>query len=129
MTTNIYSLNSISKLKRLKFQGQDVSLDISLGEYGLAWKGNGKDCLFIYSIGNGRFDRITFLDYKKIQIEKEYDWADLQAVADSVGLTLKDWTDDSFVNKIVDLISYYGTGEIFGTSYWEGFEIKGLTKE
>lgn len=115
---------TINKLEEQGFIGQDIGLDISLFEYGLAWKENDKEIEFIYAIGHNitRFDRVS-ID-KSIDVRKEYDWAEFNEVENFVGATSADWDKLELPQKIADLLSYYGFENVFGSSYWEGFEIK-----
>lgn len=115
---HVENLNSIKKLEKLGFVGCDVSLEVSLFEYGLAWKDLGEEILFIYKVSNNRFDRQTIAN--SIDITQEFDWVDWDAFL----LDSSNWIELSIGQKISNLVSYYGTEEIFGSSYWEGFEIK-----
>ena len=124
--THTNALDSISKLETAGFTGPDASLDISLFEYGLAYKVTDKEILFIYGTQYGydeytRFDRCT-ID-TDINIAEEYDWADLKAVHASHGYSAKDWNALPLEQKITDLLRYYGYENVFGSSYWEGFTI------
>ena len=117
---------TITELEKLGYNGIDRGLDISLLEYGLAWKEDEKEIDFIYGIKmNGcdysRFDRIQ-ID-KSIDVRKEYDWADFKEIESFTGSTRKEWDKLELPQKINDLISYYGFENVCGSSYWEGFEI------
>jgi hypothetical protein len=127
LDTNTNTLNSIPKLKQAGFTGPDASLDVSLFDYGLAYKISNDEILFIYGTQYGyneyiRFDRCTIKT--DINIQKEYDWADLQAVHSTMGYSAKDWSALPLEQQITDLLNYYGYENIFGCSYWEGFKIK-----
>lgn len=117
---------TINKLEEQGFVGQDLGLDISLFEYGLAWKENDKEIEFIYAIKhddiNSRFDRVSIA--KSIEVRKEYDWVDFDEVESFVGATPAEWDKLELTQKIADLLSYYGFENVFGSTYWEGFEIK-----
>ena len=117
---------TITELEKLGYNGVDLGLDISLLEYGLAWKEDEKEIDFIYGIKmNGgdysRFDRIQ-ID-KSIDVRKEYDWADFKEIESFTGSTRKEWDKLELPQKINDLITYYGFENVFGSTYWEGFEI------
>lgn len=125
--THTNALDSIPKLEAAGFTGPDASLDISLFEYGLAYKVTNKEILFIYGTQYGydeytRFDRCT-ID-TNINIAEEYNWADLPAVHSTMGYSNKDWNALPLEQQITDLLNYYGYENIFGSSYREGFEIK-----
>ena len=116
-------LNSLKKLKADGFQGVDESLEISLREYGLVWREIEGNFLFIYSIGNGKYDRVTMA--ANTDLYKEFNWVKWEEFLDCQGIPKTHWDILPFEQKLFDLFSYYGYEEIFGTSYWEGFEIKG----
>tara|TARA_B100001093_G_scaffold57646_1_gene48735 strand:+ start:267 stop:650 length:384 start_codon:yes stop_codon:yes gene_type:complete len=119
-------IDTITKLEKNGYIGTDVCLAISLFEFGLAWK-EGDKIEFIYGIGTdacnyNRFDRCTFdLD---LDIRKEFDWADFDEVESFIGSTSQEFDALPLPQKIYDLVSYYGFENVFGSSYWEGFEIQ-----
>jgi hypothetical protein len=124
--THTDALDSISKLKKAGFTGPDASLDVSLFEYGIAYKVTDDEILFIYGTQYGydeyiRFDRCPI--NTDINIAKVYYWADLKAVQSSNGYSTKDWNTLPLEQKITDLLRYYGYDNLFGSSYWEGFTI------
>lgn len=127
LNTKTDNLNSIPKLEKAGFTGPDASLDVSLFDYGLAYKVTNDEILFIYGTQYGfneyiRFDRCTIKT--DINIQEEYDWADLPDVQSTMGYSNKDWNALPLEQQITDLLNYYGYENIFGSSYWEGFEIK-----
>ena len=120
-------LNTISKLEQLGYIGIDACLATSLFEYGMAWKEDDKQIEFIYGIGlkgedYNRFDRCSFaLD---LDVYKEFDWADFEEVESFTEGTRGNFDALPLPQKIYDLVSYYGFENIFGSSYWEGFQIE-----
>jgi len=124
---NITEIDTITKLEQNGYIGTDACLDTSLFEYGLAWKEDDNQIEFIYGIGleetaYNRFDRCTFnLD---LDIKEEFDWADFSEVESFTGMTSTEWDDLPLPFKINDLVKYYGFENVFGSSYWEGFEIQ-----
>lgn len=124
---NITEIDNITKLEENSYIGTDACLAISLFEYGLAWKEDNNQIEFIYGIGiegteYNRFDRCTFaLD---LDIRREFDWADFDEVVSCTGMTSTDWDDLPLPFKIYDLVRYYSFENVFGSSYWEGFEIQ-----
>ena len=120
-------IDTITKLEENGYIGTDACLATSLFEYGLAWKEEEKQIEFIYGMGftftdYNRFDRCSFdLD---LDVRKEFDWADFNEVESFVGLTSQEFDRLPLPQKISDLVSYYGFENIFGSSYWEGFEIQ-----
>ena len=108
--------------------GTDASIEISLKEYGIAWKEQENDIIFHYGIhtspdeyGSEEYDRFDncFINKDTIII-KEYDWADFETVQSFVGLTQKEFTKQPLVQQIQTLLAYYGYENIFGSSYWAG---------
>lgn len=124
---NITEIDTITKLEQNGYIGTDACLATSLFEYGLAWKENENQIEFIYGIGlegteHNRFDRCTFnLD---LDIKEEFDWADFDEVASFTGMTSTEWDNLPLPFKINDLVRYCGFENVFGSSYWEGFEIQ-----
>jgi hypothetical protein len=126
--THVDNLNSIKKLNELGFEGVDVKLYISLGEYGLAWKvlEEGK-YLFIYRIylnseenaNKVRFDRVVL---EEKHFDSDFSWVDEKDVRSYCDT----WDDQTYPDKVFTLFMYYGFENVFGSSYWEGFEIQGL---
>jgi hypothetical protein len=119
---HVDNLNSISKLEALGFEGVDVSLTISLEEYGLAWKKDGNEYLFIHNASHGtNYDRTRFA--ADLDIYREFDWVNWDAFFRVIGGTRPDFDAMPFPHRIYDLMNYYGVENIFGTTYWEGFTI------
>jgi len=125
---HVENLNSIAKLEKSGFEGTDVDISTALFEYGLAWQEIGNEILFVYGIGvndNGeyiQFDRCSFS--KNIDVESEFDWGEFEEVMQFVGTTLEEWRKYPLSHKVSDLLSYYGFENVFGSSYWEGFQIE-----
>jgi hypothetical protein len=119
--TNVDNLNTIEKLNSLGFEGDDVDLSIALEDYGLVWKKiNEDDYLFLYRISSDRnFDRVVM---KESKFDKDFDWINEEDVKSYCDL----WDKISYPQKIATLLTYYGVENVFGTSYWEGFKIRGV---
>lgn len=119
---HVDNLRSLTLLQAQQFQGADASLSESL-EQGLVWRDLGDEWLFIYPHPNipSRFDRCTLR--KDIDIRKEWDWVNFDELCRWVGATGPEWDAQPLPRKVADLINYYGTEDIFGSSYWRGFEI------
>lgn len=128
---HVENLNSISLLEAQGFMGPDASLEISLFEYGIAWKEVEEDgkkmILFIYGLTGRKgqtFDRCT-ID-ADTDPEKEWDWVEWKDIQDFCGAGV-DFPKGFPLSEIVQsLIQYHGWENVFGDSYWEGFKI---TKE
>ncbi len=129
---HVNRLNTISKLKKEGYNGPDASLDISLFEYGIAWKTIDEQILFIYQIqaGDGRdkvakFERVFF--NATLNVYHEFNWIkseDWNTFYNSFGTSKELWDELPLPMKIYDLFNQFGYENIFGSSYWEGFEIK-----
>ena len=130
MNEHVDSLNTIEKLEDDGFEGVDACLMVSLFEYGLAWKLEGDEILFIYAIHAGdsgdydRFDRCT-LD-ANLDPKKEWDWVKWYELAETYDLDLDELPPLEML--VFDIIGYYGFENVFGASYWEGFAIAGDDK-
>lgn len=120
-----------SRLSDLKnFEGSDINIHTSLFEYGLIWReiktGEYKgEYLFIYPIEfqeneYGELLPISF-DSSSLSVENikaDFDWCDFSDVESFTGSSL-----ENTARSISDLVTYYGTQEIFGASYGQGFKI------
>jgi hypothetical protein len=121
------NLASIALMELAGFTGNDASLSESLFEYGLAWRELETEFLFVYrhpSLPN-RFDRCTIA--KSTIASKEWNWAFTPDHATGFFSFLDEdsesWNSLPLVRQVSDLVSYWGTEEVFGTSYWQGFAI------
>ena len=124
---NTTEINTIPKLEKHGYSGTDACLATSLFEYGLAWKEENNQIEFIYGISvNGteynKFDRCTF--DTALNVYEEFDWACFEEVHLCMGHIKEDWDALPLPQKIYDLVNYYGFENIFGSTYWEGFEIE-----
>jgi hypothetical protein len=120
---HVEKINTIEKLESLGAQGGEANLDISLGEYNLVWIKGEEETLFIYGIGNKRFDRVSFDN--DLDVYKEFNWVNWNDLFSFVGADKESFDNSTLPQKISDLFIYYGYENIFGPSYWEGFEIEG----
>ena len=124
---NTTEINTISKLEKHGYAGIDACLATSLFEYGMAWKEENNQIEFIYGISvndteYNKFDRCTF--DTDLNVRKEFDWADFNEVESFTGTTSTEFDALPLPQKIYDLVNYYGFENIFGSTYWEGFEIE-----
>lgn len=125
---HVENLASIALLEAQGFDGPDVSLEISLFEYGIAWRILEKETLFIYAINGtcSAFDRCTIDN--DIDPYKEWNWVeDWNVFYDPCELTKEEWDAYPLEQKVYDLLCHYGYENVFGSSYWEGFKIQPLT--
>jgi hypothetical protein len=111
---------------KIAIEGVDANLEISLKEYGLAWYKTKTEIVFIYGIDhNGNdftgFDKCSF-DLSANLVD-EFDWideSDWQRFAGFIGADTSEIKELPIEELIHPLVSYYGTENIFGSSYWQG---------
>lgn len=121
-------------MKKLKdysnYTGIDASLEVSLYEYGLIWikgaEGHEEDFHFIYGVnGNekGEYNRFDWADVPiDVNPESEWDFVKWEKVSKFVGMSKDEFLKQSIPYIVFDLIAYYGSENIFGSSYYP-FEI------
>jgi len=115
------TINTIEKLENLGFEGGDADLETSLFEYGLAWHVGEAETTFIHPVSHGlenHFERTALAN--DTNVRDEYDWADFESLFSYIG---GDNSGHPLPQQISDLVNYYGVENVFGTDYWEGFEI------
>jgi len=104
-------------------QGVDADVETSLKEYGLAWIETRTDILFYYGVNHDDENYINF-DFcsfdKDVDVIKEFDWVDFDAVCNFLGSTLEEFKTLDITFQITALVNYYGFENIFGSTYWEG---------
>jgi hypothetical protein len=117
---------NISKYEKQGFVGVDVSLEISLLDYGLIWK-EYKYNLKKRGVKKGEVLAIACLTSPEMTPTNEdldwgyftkegllsEDWIEWKAVADSQGCTVEELKSRDTGNLLFDLIGYYGK-ENFG---------------
>lgn len=120
----------LSDLIKEGFKGIDVSLDISLFDYGFAWKENENgDYVFYYGV---RYDIDNYVydkfDYAFLSIntnpKSQWDWVEWHNLYNFVGETEEQFFDRELPFIVFDLVNYYGYEEIFGSSYNYYFTIE-----
>jgi hypothetical protein len=105
------------------FYGTDASNEISLFEYGLLVKDiDESELRCIYRIDQNQFD-VAHISYQAITDMINESWFDKESFLNTQGITESEWLKGSYVNKLFDMIQYYGYENIFGNSYNDGFEI------
>ena len=122
---------TLQALETQGYTGPDASLETSLGEYGLAWNQEKNSITFLYGIqadDSGNWTRFDWASYQNLDPAHEWDWALKPEFYDHNGIEPEEWTQQSTGLQVLDLILYYGYENIFGSSYTEGFEIKGLNQ-
>lgn len=101
-----------------KFIGVDVNLETSLFECGLLVKQNPDidgDYACVYAIQD-KFD-IGYISEESVNIFLNLSWFNKESFLLYCGLKEDEWISLSFVNKLSDLLNYYGYENIFGSSY------------
>ena len=108
---------------KIELIGGDANLETSLIEYGLAWHQSGDEFTFIYAVevNNGgeciAFDECTL---NANNFAQDFDWIDekdWQSVYSYAGLNAKTFDALPFEQKIETLLSYFGSEDVFGSSY------------
>ncbi len=109
---------NITSFKELSnWLGVDVNLEISVFEYGILY--NKDTTELIYGIGKDynanyiTFKSIFWTDDDSNTIIDE-NWFNKKGFLDCVGLDEENWKKSYIVNKIYDLINYYGYLNILG---------------
>lgn len=132
---HVESLNSIQNLKSLGFKGQDRDLSISL-DYGLLWKRDGDQIIFVYKIGPNRFDRSTLSTTTDPKVEWHWIFesfgrrGDLQDYLSGMETTIEEFLENwSLGEQTQALMELHGHECIFGSPSWQGFEIEGYEPE
>ena len=124
------NLVSIPLLEAQGWRGTDASLEISVFEYDFAWRElesadeNGDDHIFLYRLTDREgchFDRVSMASARDLR--KEYDWVDWPSFLSTVGLSSEEWDALPYAQRVYDLMNVYGYENIFGSTYWEGFQI------
>ena len=110
-------------------EGVDVDIETSLKEYGIAWIVQGDEVLFYYGIEHNdeEYTKFDFCSFPaNMDVFTEFDWVKFEDVFSSIGQDKDTFKNTHFPYQIADLVSYYGSEEIFGTSYWEGLTYQGI---
>jgi hypothetical protein len=117
-------------MKRKEWIGTDASLDISLFEYGLLVCKNHScnlpdEWFCLVGVSTDEEGNYISFDYGYIRDNElmEEDWIDWNSLMSYVGSKLEEWKQLPFVQKLFDLINYYGY-ENFGFGEYNSFEIK-----
>ena len=109
----------MEKIDRL--EGIDVDIEISLKEYGIAWEDIGEDYKFYFGCnaienewGEAEYNTFDFgFIPKDVDLKKEFEWVDFDAI-ESFNDT---FFDDPLPLQIYTLLQYYGSENVFGSSY------------
>lgn len=121
---NSQNINEANELNN-KWEGVDADTEISLFEYGfVASQPDEKDYpdewFVIYKIGDDKFGTGWIREAELNNIVSGNDWAneeDVQRFLSFVGQDFNSWLNLMFVNKLSDVINYWGVENIMGTEY------------
>lgn len=124
---------TIEQLEKDGFSGLDVNLSISLADYGLAWKVENGEIRFIYGTGIGENDigetihnRFSWGWLEIGDFDREFNWIGKMEISRFIGLTMEEFSELDFLEKVIIAYQYYGGMEIFGESYGNDFEVEGV---
>jgi hypothetical protein len=126
-------MRNLKQLEQEGYYGQDVDLETSLYEYGLAIKENEESIDFIVGIsvdheGNYyRFTEYTLTAMELLNVDELFSWMNYDywiSIASLSGLTIIQWLNQPIIDKFSDLLSYFSYESIFGVNYVDGFEIR-----
>lgn len=113
------------KQTTLKFEGVDVSLEISLFEYGFICAPCAlKEYFVVYNPNTGNGFHTAIVQPKDVNaLITGNSWAsdkDIASFLSFVGCFAEEWLDASFVTKLSDVISFWGWENIVGSEWAEG---------
>jgi hypothetical protein len=117
---------------KITLEGEDVSLEISLKEYGIAWHKTESEIVFIYAIAHDGndftgFDLCSF--DLSANLSNEFDWideSDWESFASFMGTNTSEVKELPLEVVISSLVQYFGTENVFGSSYGQGFSFDAL---
>lgn len=131
MPAHVENLASLALLDAQGFEGVDASLEISLAEYGLAWRPlpESGEVLFVHRhpYVTGRFERTRLA--ADTDPRREWGWVDWPRFLETCGAEAAEWDALPLTQRVFDLVNYYGPLEIFGGPYAPGFTVAGLAGE
>jgi hypothetical protein len=109
------------------YEGVDGSLEVSLYEYGLIWKTiDNEEYKFIYGVDIDDKGFYNKFDYaylsKKDFVDIFNDWGNKSDIESFTGEKFDTWIE-SFPHCVFDMLGYYGCYNVFGSSYYNPFEI------
>jgi len=132
----IYWAETYVRLERYKKKifGIDNNIEISLKEYGIAWSIEKNKLTIYYGIRQelndcNEYEWVEF-DWNcypmNINVREEWNWANFEEVNDFVG---GGFFNQDLPYQIFDLLSYYGSENLFGSSYCGGIKYENIVKE
>ncbi len=134
-------MNGCSLLHPLKeYSGPDLSIEISLKEYGIAWFNTGKEWHFLYGVryDNDNMDEWSTFDTGWFDIDtdvrREFSWmddADWKGLFSFIGHkgTLDEYIGETtFPNIVHDIVRFFGRENVFGGTYGTGYTWEDLER-
>ena len=126
---SVNEINSIAKLRDLGFEGVDANLEESLFEYGMVWKEGEYEGEWLFVHATPQTCGLPINDDKKFDstpmTEQDLSWLNekqIKGIANYAGMTVEEWKEIPFYQRIHDAVNYFGFEAIFGSSYG-GFNI------
>lgn len=121
---SVDSKRYVKRLSEKAWHGTDVNLEISLFEYDLIWKEKKDKFQFVHICSHRK--GFSFGYFKKnLDFLKAFNWVNWDIFLSSLGdINFDEWNKLPFGYKIFDLVNYYGIENVFGTDYYEGFNVK-----
>lgn len=111
-------------INKIKLNGPDLNIEISLKEYGLAWHEEDNQIIFIYGIQRegGDFTRFDKCEIDKdICMKEHFNWID--------GDSWNEIDCSCLESAIQDILWLYGTENTFGSIYFEGYTFEELREK
>ena len=107
-----YSIEEVFK----GFQGVDVSLEVSLLEYGLIWTDQTEDCeedeLFFIAKISDNFYETGYVSHDTLDFVE-----DEEGFFKFLGESKEEWLNKDLGMKVYDVVNYFGAQELFYSYY------------
>lgn len=102
--------------------GIDADIQESLFEYGVIAKydESQNEWFVIYSVGDGTYSNGSATEEELNNIIEGEEWAKedvINSFLDTMGMSKEEWLKLNFIQKLHDIIQYWGHMNIFGTPY------------
>lgn len=114
------------------WHGGDVNKATSLFEYGLLmrWMPKQRSWQCIYLSANVRYS-YGWTDERTLDETFTKGWGvkHLESFMNFCGSSWDEWKELTMCRRVSDFISYFGSGELFGTDYSGGYSVKEICKK
>jgi hypothetical protein len=109
-----------------KWQGTDADLETSLFEYGFIAKQRAEkdypdEWFVLYKISGNAYGTGHIRESELDDLINGKEWMeekDIEKTLNYVGMTKEEWLKGGFINKLSDLLGYWGYEEIMGADYY-----------